>query len=223
MARQLELSSISLQSNVSKQASRFFFLSNMRLCATLVLPILALVSVPFTYAIFADEAYQTDYHHALLGLPQVHTTFFHRPSATSKASLLYTLSERLVLGAVNPKDGVVIWRQQLAEYAVDGTGSGLLTAAEGRDTLVSAVGRRVQSWDATDGRLVWEWKGNGEVKAIETFASAEGAKDVFALSTRDGGNTAVRKLSGDNGEVLWKFLDARYGRFGQSSLGLGKC
>ncbi len=190
----------------------------MRLCALTLLPTAALLYASFTHAIFADEAYQTDYHHALLGLPQSHTTFFHRPSAASKASLLYTLSERLILGAVNPKDGAVIWRQQLADRALNETGPGLLKAADGGDTLVSAVGGRVQSWDATDGRLVWEWKGQGEVKAIETSAYSEGAKDVFILNSGEGSN-AVRKLAAESGEILWEFTDGRYVRKGPKRLG----
>lgn len=183
----------------------------MRLWSPILLPIAALY-ISLTNAIFADEAYQTDYHHALLGLPQAHTTFFHRPSAASKASLLYTLSERLVLGAVNPKDGAVIWRQQLGIYAANGTGPGLLKAAEGGDTLLSAVGADLRSWDATDGRLVWKWNARGEIRAIELSTSSEGIKDVFALSVGEGAN-AVSKLGTDSGEPTWEFLDARYARY----------
>ena len=46
-----------------------------------------------TFAVHQDEAYQIDFHHALLGIPQAHTSFFHKPSVDSKASLLYTLTE----------------------------------------------------------------------------------------------------------------------------------
>ncbi|KAK4697674.1 ER membrane protein complex subunit 1, partial [Lecanoromycetidae sp. Uapishka_2] len=179
----------------------------MRLWSHFFLPVAAVLHATLTHAIYADEAYQTDYHHALLGPPQSHTTFFHRPSAASKASLLYTLSERLVLGAVNPKDGAVIWRQQLSDYAVNGSGLGLLKAVEGGDTLVSAVGGTVQSWDATDGRLVWAWKGKGEVRAIETSVSTEGVRDVFVLSAGDGLNV-VNKLAADSGKALWQFSEA---------------
>lgn len=104
----------------------------------------------------------------------------------------------------------MIWRQQLADYALNRTGLGLLKAVEGGDTLVSAVGRRVQSWDATDGRLVWEWKGQGEVKAIGIVVSADGSKDALAVSEEEGSKAVVRKLAADTGDVLWEITDARY-------------
>ena len=158
------------------------------------------------FAIFADEAYQTDYHHALLGFPQAQATLFHRPSSVSKASLLYTLSERLVLGAVNPKDGTVIWRQQLGDQAQNGTASGLLRAGDGGDTLVTAVGETVSSWDAADGRLTWSWKSNGRIKSLEV---TEGG-DVLVLSKAQGTNAFVHKLGVDNGALLWAHHDSRY-------------
>lgn len=182
----------------------------MRLCAPILLPIVTLVYASFCHAIFADEAYQTDSHHALLGLPQAHTTFFHRPSAASKASLLYTLSEKLVLGAINPKDGAVIWRQRLVDSVQNDTTSGLLKAAEGGDTLVSAVNSKVQAWDATDGRLVWEWDGGDETKVVDVTPSAEGGKYVLVLSKREGSSFDVRNLAADTGEVLWESGDWRY-------------
>ena len=67
--------------------------------------------VSSSLAIFVDEVNDIDFHHALLGVPSPQSTFFHRPSSSSNASLLYTLSDRLVLGAVNPKDGSLVWRQ----------------------------------------------------------------------------------------------------------------
>ena len=182
----------------------------MRLCATILLPIAAVFYASLCYAIFADEAYQTDSHHALLGLPQAHTTFFHRPSAASKASLLYTLSEKLVLGAINPKDGAVIWRQRLAESAQNYTTPGLLRAAEGGDTLVSAVGKTVQAWDATDGRLVWEWDGGDGTEVIDVAHSAEGAKQVIVLSENGGSSFVVTNLAAETGEVVWESGDTRY-------------
>lgn len=175
-----------------------------------LLPCLALCFASVVQALFADEAYHTDYHLPLLGLPQPHTTFFHRPSAASKASLLYTLSDRLALGAVNPKDGAVIWRQQLSDRSHNETTSGLLKAAEGGDTLVSAVNGKVQTWDATDGRLVWQWQSSGRVKSIETFASPEDANDVLTLSKEDGSKNIVRRLAADTGDVLWEYVDTRY-------------
>lgn len=183
----------------------------MRICASNFLSVTAVFYASFGHAIFADEAYQTDSHHALLGLPQAHTTFFHRPSAASKASLLYTLSEKLVLGAINPKDGAVIWRQRLADPAQNNT-SGLLKAGEGGDTLISAVNGKVQKWDATDGRLVWEWDGGEERKVVDVTPSAEGGKNVLSLSEGEGSSFVVRNLAADTGDVLWEFSDPRYGK-----------
>ena len=169
----------------------------------------ALLCAPAVQAIFADEAYQTDYHLPLLGLPQAHTTFFHRPSVASKASLLYTLSDRLLLGAVNPKDGAVIWRQQLGDRVLNATTSGILKAPEGGNTLVSLVDGKIQTWDATDGRLAWEWQSSEKVKGIETFAAFKEDHDVLVLS-EEGSNTVVRRLAADDGSVIWEHIDARY-------------
>ena len=182
----------------------------MRLCAQILLPIAALLYASLCHAIFADEAYQTDSHHALLGLPQAHTTFFHRPSAASKASLLYTLSERLVLGAINPKDGAVIWRQRLADPAVNYTTRGLLRAVEGGDTLVSAVDGKVQAWDAADGRLAWEWDGGNRAKVVDVSLSAESGKHVLVLSEGEGSGFVVNNLAAETGERLWESSDTRY-------------
>ena len=184
----------------------------MRLCAPILLPIVALIYASLCHAIFADEAYQTDSHHALLGPPQAHTTFFHRPSAASKASLLYTLSEKLVLGAINPKDGAVIWRQRLADPAQNHTSPGLLRAGEGGDTLISAVGGKVQAWDATDGRLVWEWDGGIGTKVVNITLSVEGGKYsyVLVLCEGEGSSAVVRNLAADTGEVSWESSDWKY-------------
>lgn len=184
----------------------------MRLCAPIVLPVITLLSfyTSFCLAIFADEAYQTDYHHSLLGFPQAHTTFFHRPSAASKASLLYTLSERCVLGAVNPKDGSVVWRHPLSDLVQNITAPGLLAAGEGATTLVSAVDSKVQVWDATDGRLVWEWESDGGTKALEISAASDGKDGVLILSDGETSSSVVRKLAADTGDLLWEFTDGRY-------------
>ena len=181
----------------------------MRLCAPILLPIATILYATLCHAIFADEAYQTDSHHALLGLPQAHTTFFHRPSAASKASLLYTLSEKLVLGAINPKDGAVIWRQRLADQAENNTAHGLLKAREGGDTLVSAVNGKVQAWDATDGRLVWEWDGGYETKVVDLTLSAEGGNNVLVLSRGEDSGFIVRKFLADTGDIIWESSDLR--------------
>ena len=174
----------------------------------LILSLQALL-VPLVSAIFADEAYQVDYQHLLLGAPQRDTTFFHRPSATSKASLLYTLSEKLVLGAVNPKDGAVVWRQWLRSSARGENPKGFLKALDGQDVVVSAVGTEVQAWDAADGKLVWSWGGKGLVRSLEVV-DIEGVRgDVVALTEEDG-MSSVTRLSASSGEAVWRYTDERY-------------
>ncbi|OQU97318.1 PQQ-like domain-containing protein [Cladophialophora immunda] len=108
-------------------------------------------------AIFADDAFHIDFHHALLGSPQPHTTFFHKPHSNTNASLLYTVSDKAVLGAVNPKDGSALWRQPLAGQPVDNASSAYLIAGERDGQLVSGYDRTVACWDALDGRLIWDY------------------------------------------------------------------
>jgi len=181
----------------------------MRLCAPHTILLCVFLFIRIGFAVYADEAYQVDYHHALLGPPQAHTTFFHRPSANSKASLLYTLSESLILGAANPKDGAVLWRQRLADPARNSTSAGLLKAGAGANTIVSAVDRVVQAWDAVDGRLAWIWQGEGKIKALEVIAGDQGENDVLVLS-EEGPNSVVRRLAAYTGDVVWEHRDTRY-------------
>ncbi|KAL8983854.1 MAG: hypothetical protein Q9205_002024 [Flavoplaca limonia] len=152
-------------------------------------------------AIYADEAYQVDFHHVLLGVPQAETTFLDRPSATSKAALLYTLSQSSILGAINPKDGSVVWRQQLAN------GSGLLKAPAGGDTIISAVNGTVQAWDAAEGRLVWGWTGSGEIKALEVVRDGITGKGIYMVTQAVGTRAIIRKLSEGTGALLWEYED----------------
>ncbi|KAI4275431.1 MAG: hypothetical protein LQ337_003230 [Flavoplaca oasis] len=152
-------------------------------------------------AIYADEAYQVDFHHVLLGVPQVETTFFDRPSATSKAALLYTLSQSCILGAINPKDGSVVWRQQLAN------GSGLLKAPAGGDTIISAVNGTIQAWDAAEGRLVWGWRGSGEIKALEVVRDGITGRGIYIVTQAVGTRAVIRKLSEGTGALLWEYED----------------
>ncbi|RAL12728.1 uncharacterized protein BO97DRAFT_470195 [Aspergillus homomorphus CBS 101889] len=183
----------------------------MRLQATLFL----LAScVPSTWAIYTDEVDHIDYHHALLGQPTSQSTFFLKPSASSNASLLYTLSEDSLLGAVNPKDGSLVWRQNLTRFAPpaaqDGV-SGLLRASEGTNALVSALGGYVSSWTALDGKLIWEKRFADDVIAdlelleLEDASTAPSAKDTVALFGGKAG--VVRRLDGNSGHVKWEYKD----------------
>ena len=181
----------------------------MRSCAQFFLWLLVL-SIPFiVQAVFADEAYQIDYHHALLGIPQAHTTFFHRPSDRSKASLLYTLSEKNILGAVNPKDGSIVWRQRLVDTSNNQIWDSFLRALDGESTIYSAVNEVVQAWDAADGRLVWDWRGRGVVKALEVLEPNGRQRAILTLNEEEGKPSTVRKFAADTGEVIWEFKDNR--------------
>jgi len=179
----------------------------MRLGAPLLWTILLLVSPLSIIATYADEAYTNDFHHALLGTPQSHTTFFHRPSAASKASLLYTLSEKLVLGAINPKDGSVVWRQRLSARN-SSTGGGYLNAGEA-GTVIGAVHGEVQAWDAADGRLAWGWQGTGSVKGLEVLRG-DAQSGVLVFSEEENSRTVVRKLAADSGKVEWEHTEVRW-------------
>ncbi|KAI0894393.1 DUF1620-domain-containing protein [Annulohypoxylon nitens] len=156
-------------------------------------------------AVFRDEVDHIDYHHELLGVPQRETTFFHRPRPQEKASLLYTLSDLGVLGAVNPGSGAVVWRQLLSNNVTEGGGH--LRAGEDETWLASALGSSVQTWDAISGRNVWTLDFGGEVKDLEIMEmTADGRKDVLALHQEDG-STVTRRIHGTDGRVVWEFRE----------------
>jgi hypothetical protein len=169
-----------------------------------------LASCAPAFAIFADEVNQIDYHHALLGAPQARTTFFHRPLSSSSASLLYTLSEKSILGAVNPKDGSIVWRQNLSEYNNNaGLGGGFLRAADGEDIVFSALSDEVSSWGASDGKLGWTKRfDDGLVIDLEL---ADDDPDDAAAAQRDpivlfqGKSGVVRRLDRATGLVKWEY------------------
>ncbi|KAI9755680.1 MAG: hypothetical protein M4579_004178 [Chaenotheca gracillima] len=166
--------------------------------------------VTSAHAIYADEAYQIDYHQAYLGIPQQHTSFLHQPTSGSRASLLYTLSEKLILGAVNPKDGAIVWRQSAQPQKSNATEAYLQVGGTGNgDVVISAAGAEVSAWDALDGRLVWVAEsGEGEAaRDLDVFESVEGStKDPLAISAGHKGWT-LRRLSGTTGVVAWTFED----------------
>lgn len=158
-----------------------------------------------TAAIYKDEVGDIDFHHKLVGIPQSDTTFFHRPRPDDKASLLYTLSDVGVIGAINPSNGQVVWRQHISDDVTES--AGFLRAPEGQNWLVAAHGRRVTAWDAMTGRSVWHTEFEGEARDIETIELTEGArKDVLALFDEDG-TTVLRRLNGDKGTVVWEFRE----------------
>lgn len=155
-------------------------------------------------AVFSDEAWNLDYHHALLGKPQESTTFFHRPNPASRASLIYTLSEQGVLGAVNPRDGSLVWRQLLEANA--SSEASFLRAGEDQSLVVSGLGSQVASWSAGEGRLAWSHVTPGLLQDVEILELSDGketpgAKDALILT---GGELAeVQRLDGATGSVKW--------------------
>lgn len=161
-------------------------------------------------AVYSDEAYQIDYHHALLGVPLPSTTFFHQPFAGSKASLLYTFSEEGVLGAVNPKDGGIVWRHKL-----DAPGTSrrrVLRAGEAQDTVVAAYGTTVSAWSSSDGKSAWRREVNGRIADVEVLEmplgdSANGKDSVLLFESKNG--CVVERLDAKTGELVWGYNDDR--------------
>ncbi|KAL5118742.1 hypothetical protein ACEQ8H_003419 [Pleosporales sp. CAS-2024a] len=159
-------------------------------------------------AIFEDDAYHIDFHYALLGLPSRHATFFQKPYAASKASLLYSISPNRTIAAINPKDGALVWRQHLPATP---RGPAHLLSAHDQDTVVSAVGDRIAAWSASDGRLVWDNTVSGAVvEHLQVLEHADGstvgeAKDVVVLLS--GGAHGVKRLDGKTGLAKWTFED----------------
>ncbi|KAK0613121.1 hypothetical protein B0T17DRAFT_398648 [Bombardia bombarda] len=157
-------------------------------------------------AVFQDEVGHIDYHYELLGVPQRETTFFHRPRRDDKASLLYTLSDVGVLGAVHPKNGAVLWRQLLNGTVTDG--GGFLRAGEGENWVASALGKSVHAWDAVSGRNKFWTDYAGDVLDLEIMEMTENdRKDILTLFEEDG-STVLRRLSGDDGLVVWEFSES---------------
>ena len=165
-------------------------------------------------AVFVDEAGQIDYHLALLGLPSFETTFFHQPSASSKASLIYTFTESGVVGAVNPKDGSVVWRQQIGQRDDATTETRqVLRAGENQDTVVCAVSQTVSAWSSSDGRSVWQHNVDGRVVDLEVLEmplsdNAQAAEDTVALFESAQGSS-VQRLDGNTGATSWTFAEER--------------
>lgn len=162
-------------------------------------------------AIYADEAGVVDYHLQLLGLPSNQSTFFHPPVVGSKASLLYTLSNKSVLGAIKPKDGSVVWRQRLSQNIT--TLPGHLVAGDGQNTLLAAVGSKVTAWTAADGRFEWETSlPDGQVVDLQRI-EIPGAKDTAASKDAvvvvAGKHTVVYRLDAATGAVRWSYEVAR--------------
>lgn len=185
----------------------------MRLWTALCTTILAAGwLLPSSFAVFVDEAYKLDYHHALLGIPHAHTTFFHAPQLESKAALIYTLTDRSLLGAINPKDGSIVWRQRLRS-GDNGTVPFLLHGVD-PSRIVSGVGSQVASWAASDGRLLWDLGENtpGLVKdlyLLDGLAVGNGGAGEDVLALFQGSAVALQRLDCQTGNVIWQYSDER--------------
>ncbi|CAK7267963.1 hypothetical protein SEPCBS119000_002815 [Sporothrix epigloea] len=170
--------------------------------------------------VFKDQVGDIDFHHQLVGLPQRDTTFFYRPRLDDKASLLYTLSDVGVLGAVNPSTGAVVWRHLLADDNSDSAysehdtfGTGHVEAVEGEGWLAAGLGHSVHAWNAVSGRSIWWADFAGEVADVAVAVSrrtadtesAEAAarSDVLALFVEEK-RVVLRRLSGHDGHVVWE-------------------
>lgn len=189
----------------------------MRLLA-LALPVFSCVNS--VVAVFLDEASHIDYHQALLGIPQSQNTFFHRPQISSTASLLYTISDKAVLGAVNPKDGSLLWRHSLAGKPVSNGTTARLVAVEGDDKIISAFGQYITAWDALDGKLVWteSISSTSHVLGLGAVPSTGGETtsdplDVVVLAGDESAKASpavISRLAGDSGSSKWSYSDDRF-------------
>ena len=181
----------------------------MRFNAPKTLGIIVCLFLQLSVAVYEDSAYKNDFHHNLLGIPRSHATFFHRPSLTSKASLLYSLSEKNVLGAVNPKDGSLVWRQSIENGVSNGSYTQSYLKAVGSE-IISGADEVVRAWDAADGKLVWEWQAPGIVLGLE-LAKPEGEDTAVLILSKDlEGHGFVARLVASTGKFLWQHKDERY-------------
>ena len=158
-------------------------------------------------AIYRDEAFRIDYQHALLGAPVRDNTFFYQPTLSSKATLLYTLSERNVVGAVNPKDGSLVWRQKLEKSPLcDQHSARLLGAANGTNSVVSAYGSSVIAWEAASGRMLWTFEETGCVQSLVVPDIPSKTQDPIVLMNDDGA-MRLTALNAINGKVVWQVTE----------------
>jgi len=177
-------------------------------CNTMLVPLIAAVALfsSASLAVFSDEAWSVDYHFPLLGAPKEETSFFHQPNPSSRASLIYTLSEESILGAVNPRDGSLVWRQLLGSGG-EAHNTSFLRAGEGQDVVISGVRNEIAAWSAADGRLAWNLYTDGPLMDVEILELSDGketagAKDAIALS--GGTHPAVQRIDGASGAVKWR-------------------
>jgi hypothetical protein len=168
-----------------------------------------LLAVPFVGAVFRDEVGDIDFHHTLVGVPLPERTFFHRPRKDDRASLLYTLSDVGIIGAVNPGSGALVWRQPLSrDNLTTSDDGGFLRVGDGENWLAAAHGSSVHAWSAMSGRNMWWADFAGTVRDLEMMElTASGEKDVLALFEEDR-SVVARRLSGTTGKVVWEHRES---------------
>ena len=88
------------------------------------------------------------------------------------------------------------------------TSRGFLSVGDGENIVVTTVDGSVRAWDAAEGRLVWEWTGQGKARALEVVEMEGVGKDVIVIH-EEGQVGVARRLSAGTGEVKWKFRDER--------------
>ena len=165
------------------------------------------------FAVFTDEAFHLDYHHALLGVPLSDAILFHKPQSSSNASLLYSLSDKAVLGAINPKDGSILWRQPLSPTDGSDNGRAFLAVGERDGQITSGYHNAVYCWDALDGKLKWGHHTDksttveGTQLVTKTTSDSDAPQDAIVLASGESGLTVVR-LAGDNGVKKWTYTSA---------------
>ncbi|KAF8462055.1 hypothetical protein BDZ91DRAFT_699208 [Kalaharituber pfeilii] len=150
------------------------------------------------FAVIKDEAYEIDWHIPVVGNSIRPSTFFHRPQIDSKASLLYTLTDRKVLAALHPRDGSLVWRQSIAEDVATAE-PGTFTARPAEGKVISAGGKAVKAFDAADGRLLWATEFSQAVRDVRISKE----QDAVVLCA-DG---SVRRLDGTTGSVINEYYN----------------
>lgn len=176
----------------------------------LLLPPLLLLLLGFSStvaAVYRDEVDDVDFHYALVGLPLPHTTFFHRPLREERASLIYSLSDVAVVGAINPSNGNLVWRRQLKPNDHDVaplSDPGYLVAADGENWLAAASGSSLHALEALTGRTIWQMDFNGSVSDLKLLQTSDTSRlDLLALF-RESGISVLRRLHGSTGAVIWE-------------------
>ena len=169
-------------------------LSSVLLCASLA------------SAIFQDEAYHVDFQHALLGAPVPTGTFFYQPTLSSKATLLYTISEQGTLGAINPKDGSLVWRQKQITGGSCGQATGHLGGANGTNSVISAYGDSVSAWEAASGRMLWTFAEVGCIRSLVVPDMTGLTQDPVILMQEEGTMKLI-SLNAAGGKVVWQVRD----------------